>query len=164
MSPRAASRLESLGFREVYDYAAGKMDWFAAGLPIEGEAAGEVRIGQLAHRDTPSCALEDRLGEVSKRVESAGWDQAVVLDGRRVLLGWLGRDALHGDPSAEVATVMLEGPTTFRPNESPDETARWMDGKGVDSVLVTSSDGTFLGVLRRGDLDVPAPGRRTADA
>jgi len=32
MSPRAASRLESLGFRDVYDYAAGKADWFAAGL------------------------------------------------------------------------------------------------------------------------------------
>jgi len=32
MSPRAASRLESLGFRDVYDYAAGKADWFNAGL------------------------------------------------------------------------------------------------------------------------------------
>ncbi len=38
MSPRAASRLESLGFREAYDYAAGKADWFAAGLPMEGPA------------------------------------------------------------------------------------------------------------------------------
>jgi signal-transduction protein with cAMP-binding, CBS, and nucleotidyltransferase domain len=50
---------------------------------------------------------------------------------------------------------MLEGPVTFRPNEPVDRTANWMDGKGVDSVLVTSSDGTFLGVLRRQDLGVP---------
>jgi len=164
MSPRAAARLESLGFREVYDHAAGKLDWFAAGLPIEGEVTSEVRIGQLVRGDTPSCTLEDRLGEVRQRVESAGWDQAVVLDGRRVLLGWLGRDALSRDPSAEVETVMLEGPKTLRPNESPGETASWMDGKGVDSVLVTSSDGTFLGVLRRGDLDVPRQGELGAGA
>ena len=33
MSPRAAWRLESLGFRNVHDYPAGKSDWMAAGLP-----------------------------------------------------------------------------------------------------------------------------------
>ena len=32
MSPRAAWRLESLGFSHVYDYVAGKIDWLAAGL------------------------------------------------------------------------------------------------------------------------------------
>jgi hypothetical protein len=34
MSPRAAWRLERFGF-EVYDYAAGKADWTAPGLPTE---------------------------------------------------------------------------------------------------------------------------------
>jgi hypothetical protein len=63
------------------------LEWFAAGLPIEGEAAGELCIGQLARGDAPSCSLEDRLGEVRARVESAGRDQAVVLDPWRVLLG-----------------------------------------------------------------------------
>jgi hypothetical protein len=29
MSPRAASRLESLGFTQVNDYVAGKADWVA---------------------------------------------------------------------------------------------------------------------------------------
>src|SRR6266511_4403171 len=38
MSPRAAWRLESMGFAEVYDYVAGKADWGAAGLPLEGTA------------------------------------------------------------------------------------------------------------------------------
>src|SRR5712691_518454 len=33
MSPRAAWRLERLGFTPVYDYALGKVDWMAAGLP-----------------------------------------------------------------------------------------------------------------------------------
>ncbi|HKA09138.1 MAG TPA: hypothetical protein VKI99_01570 [Candidatus Dormibacteraeota bacterium] len=44
---------------------------------------------------------------------------------------------------------------TFRPNTAVGETASWMDGGSADSVLVTSSDGTFLGVPRHGDLDVP---------
>jgi hypothetical protein len=30
MSPRAAWRLESIGFGQVYDYAAGKADWGSA--------------------------------------------------------------------------------------------------------------------------------------
>ena len=32
MSSRAAWRLESLGFGDVYDYVDGKLDWMAAGL------------------------------------------------------------------------------------------------------------------------------------
>lgn len=34
-SPRAAERMEKLGYERVYDYVAGKMDWKEAGLPIE---------------------------------------------------------------------------------------------------------------------------------
>ncbi len=33
MSPRAAARLETLGFSRVYDYVGGKRDWLAAALP-----------------------------------------------------------------------------------------------------------------------------------
>jgi rhodanese-related sulfurtransferase len=35
-SPRAAERMDRIGYRQVYDYEAGKMDWKEAGLPIEG--------------------------------------------------------------------------------------------------------------------------------
>jgi rhodanese-related sulfurtransferase len=34
-SPAAARRLEELGYEHVYDYAAGKQDWQAAGLRVE---------------------------------------------------------------------------------------------------------------------------------
>jgi rhodanese-related sulfurtransferase len=34
-SPKAAQRLEELGYSQVYDYAAGKEDWKEANLPIE---------------------------------------------------------------------------------------------------------------------------------
>lgn len=35
-SPKAARKLEDLGFTEVYDYEEGKADWKAAGYPTEG--------------------------------------------------------------------------------------------------------------------------------
>lgn len=34
-SPTAARRMEELGYEHVYDYAAGKQDWRAAGLRVE---------------------------------------------------------------------------------------------------------------------------------
>lgn len=34
-SSKAARKLEDLGYKEVYDYEAGKVDWKEAGLPIE---------------------------------------------------------------------------------------------------------------------------------
>lgn len=34
-SPKAAKKMEELGYQQVYDYAAGKMDWRDANLPVE---------------------------------------------------------------------------------------------------------------------------------
>jgi rhodanese-related sulfurtransferase len=34
-SPEAAKRMEQCGYRQAYDYEAGKVDWKAAGLPVE---------------------------------------------------------------------------------------------------------------------------------
>ncbi|PWE32908.1 rhodanese-like domain-containing protein [Maritimibacter sp. 55A14] len=34
-SPKAAKRMEALGFTNVLDYAAGKEDWRSADLPVE---------------------------------------------------------------------------------------------------------------------------------
>ena len=81
MSPRAAWRLESLGFAEVYDYVAGKLDWMAAGLPTEGTNAARPRVGQVARKDVPTCSLEERLGAVRDRVRALGWDVVVVVNG-----------------------------------------------------------------------------------
>ncbi len=80
MSPRAAWRLESLGFGQVYDYTAGKLDWMAAGLPTAGTNAGRPQAGDLARKDPPTCGLNERLGEVRDRVRARGWDVAVVVN------------------------------------------------------------------------------------
>lgn len=34
-SPKAARRMEEMGYANVYDYEAGKADWKDAGLPVE---------------------------------------------------------------------------------------------------------------------------------
>jgi len=62
MSPRAACRLETLGFEQVFDYVEGKADWLARGLPAEGEQADEGRAGHLARRDVATCRLSGAHG------------------------------------------------------------------------------------------------------
>lgn len=34
-SPKAAARMEELGYEQVFDYEAGKADWKGAGYPVE---------------------------------------------------------------------------------------------------------------------------------
>src|SRR3989442_22872 len=48
MSPRAAWRLESLGFTDVAPYLGGITDWAAPGLPVDGHMAHEPTIGPLS--------------------------------------------------------------------------------------------------------------------
>src|SRR5919197_692581 len=127
MSPRAAWRLESLGFREVYDYTAGKLDWLAAGLPTEGTAARLPRAGDVARKDVPTCSVEERLGNVRDRVRAAGWDACVVVNEERVVFGLLRTAELAGgDADARIEKVMRPGPSTFRPNVPIAEMAQYM--------------------------------------
>src|SRR5260370_33084637 len=89
MAPRAAARLETLGFAEVLEYKGGKLDWMAAGLPTEGENSLHPRAGDVARKDVPTCSLSERLGDVTERVRVAGFDAALAFDAQRVGLGAL---------------------------------------------------------------------------
>ncbi len=157
MSPRAAWRLESLGFGEVYRYTAGKADWFANGLPREGRRAALPRVGELARRDIPTFGLQDRIGAVRERVRAAGWDVCIVVNDRRIVLGRLRQGALAADPESTAEAVMEEGPTTYRPDEGAEETARYLTERKVASVLVTTSDGELIGLFRRDDVERRPP-------
>jgi CBS domain-containing protein len=155
MSPRAAWRLESLGFRAVYDYVPGEADWFAFGLPMEGAQAALPRVGRSARRDIPRCSLEEKIGAVGDRVRSAGWDICVVLNEQEVVLGLLRERELAADPNATVDQVMRSGPATFRPDALVADVVERMDRRGVEGVLVTLSDGRLVGWLRREDVAPP---------
>src|SRR5919197_3977615 len=151
MSPRAAWRLESMGFTQVYDYSAGKLDWLAAGLPTEGSNAQRPRAGDVARGDVPTCGLNDRLGEVAERVRAAGWEACVVVNAERVVLGLLRAKQLNGDPGLRIEQAMRPGSSTFRPHVSIVEMAQLMADHDLESSLVTTSDGRLVGLLLRGD-------------
>ncbi len=149
MSPRAAWRLESLGFREVYDYPEGKLDWRAAGLPLEGTDAQLPRAGVLADPDPPTCGLSDRVGEVRSRTEAAGWDVCVVVNDQRVVLGLLRPPQLARPDDETAEQAMRPGPSTFRPYVRIDELAQVMIDHDLKAVPITTSDGRLVGVLRQ---------------
>ena len=158
MSPRAAWRLEGLGFEKVYDYVPGKADWFASGLPREGRLASLPTIGDAARRDVPTCAPAERIGAVRERVRKVGWNRCVVVSKERVVLGLLREKELACDPEAVAEEVMRNGPATLRPNEPVGKIAKRMRERRASSVLVTNSDGRLVGLLYRDDVE------RVADA
>lgn len=149
MSSRAAWRLESLGFSPVYRYAAGKRDWFAFALPIEGEFAAILKAGDVVRRGVPTCNLTDRVGEAYQRCQAAGWKVCIVVNESRIVLGRLRREAWEADPETLVEEIMEDGPTTFRPDHFLEPLVKRMHEKKVGSVIVTNPDGALIGILFR---------------
>jgi len=152
MSPRAAWRLESLGFGEVYDYTVGKLDWMAAGLPTEGTNAKRPRAGDLARKDTPTCGLKERLADVRDRVRSIGWDAVVVVNEERIVFGLLRTKELEADGDQLTEQAMRPGPSTSRPYVLIEEMAKFMSEHKLDNTPVTTSDGRLVGLLLQKDL------------
>ena len=153
MSPRAAARLESLGFTKVYDYEAGKKDWLAAALPSKGRAAGELDAAAMVRGDDIACHLGERLGDVAKRVRSAGKTFCIVVNDRHVVLGRIRGRALDGDASSLVDDVMQPGPSTIRPDADLGTVVESLrDGK-VKSTLVTDPEGRLVGTVYLEDIE-----------
>ncbi len=153
MSPRAAWRLESLGFTDVYDYVGGLADWLAFGLTTEGREASPPRAGDAVRRDMPTCRLDDDLTSAAERIREAGWDSCVVVDDARVVLGRLRASAIGDDRGRSIEEAMDVGPTTVRPSEPLEGLIDRMRHHGVASMIVTTPDGRLVGVLRRDDAE-----------
>jgi len=164
MSPRAAARLESLGFEQVYDYVAGKADWGSSGLPLEGAEGSETRAGAHVRTDVPNCRLEDGLQEVCERLDESGWDTCFVLDERGVVLGRIGRRAIRGREDVPAETAMTPGPSTIRPSARLRDVVERMQRQNLTSLPVTTSDGTFVGLLTRGDAKGRSANSRSENA
>ena len=99
----------------------------------------------------PTCRLDERLGEVRKRVEAAGWDACVAVNDERVVLGLLRSHELSGDGDTVVERAMRPGPSTFRPFLPIEEMAAYMIEHDLESAPVTTPGGRLLGLLRRAD-------------
>ncbi len=107
MSARAASRLTGLGFT-VYRYQAGKMDWFAAGLPREGSEANVLDadrvvlglVGPDGLTGDPAAGVEElmdlapvtfrpnlRVGEMPAYLKKQRVQHALVTTNDGILVG-----------------------------------------------------------------------------
>ena len=136
----------------MYDYHAGIQDWLGAGLPTEGTNAQRPSLADVARRDVPTCALDERLGDVRDRAAAAGWDACVVVSEQRVVLGLLRAKELNADPDLPAQQAMRPGPSTYRPSVSVAEMRQIMADRDLDSSPVTTSDGRLVGLVRRPDI------------
>ena len=144
---RAAVRLQTLGFEQVFRYTDGKMDWAANGLPTEGEEAQVPRLQDIAERDVPTCRLTDRLKDVPGPV-------CVVTDEQGVILGQVTDKTRQADGASRVEDVMELGPASYRPNVSLEELwSRLEKHPRVQHVLVSTSEGVLMGLVWRKDLE-----------
>ena len=153
MSPRAAWRLETLGFTRVYDYVGGKADWFAAGLPREGRLTSIPRTGDVARRDDVTCRPTDRISDVINKVRQAGKETCIVTTDGGVVLGRVRTDRLDAASQGPVEDVMELGPTTTRADATLESILERLNARNVDSILVATSDGRLVGTLHRSDAE-----------
>ena len=149
MSARAAWRLERLGFTQVYDYTAGKVDWLAAGLPTHGTNATRPRAKDALIDDVATCHLTDRLGDVARRAQESPFDTCVVVNDAGIVQGRLRKQRLDGPPDVTVEEAMELGPTTVRADEPLHELRDRMTRRQVNQVLVTTPEGRLLGIVTR---------------
>ncbi len=152
MSPRAAWRLESLGFTRVYDYAGGKTDWAGSGYPVEGTHADIPSPGSLA-RPSTTCTLGERVGDVAQRLEKEDANACIVTTEDGIVLGRLRKKHLSDDEDRTVEEAMEPGPTTVRYDEALTGLVKRMQGAGVASIVVTEPSGKLIGEMHRSDAE-----------
>jgi CBS domain-containing protein len=152
MSPRAACRLETLGFAQVYDYVSGKADWLAHDLPVEGAQADAATTGRVARRDVVACGLDERAGAVRERIKRSPYGFAVVISPGGVVLGRLRGSALEESADATAEDLMEPGPSTVRPDTSAPALAKRLADRKLRTAIVTTPEGQLIGIVLREDL------------
>jgi CBS domain protein len=153
MTPRAAWRLERLGFRKVYDFVPEKMAWLAMGWTREGTAARVPNAGEVARRGPPTCALEDKVGDVRDKVLAVGRHVCIVVNDGGIVEGRLRGRAVEETPEATAEEAMEIGPTTIRPNEPLRPLVERMHKRGVRTIIVSDLKGQLVGILYREDAE-----------
>lgn len=156
MSPRAACRLATLGFEQVYDYMPGKVDWIAHGLPVEGSWDQAATAGALARRDIATCGLTDAATIVLDRIERSPYGFALVLaDEGEIVLGRVRRSAIGDVRDASAEELMEPGPSTVRAHVEVGELARRLRERDLSTAVVTAPTGRLIGVVHREQLERP---------
>jgi hypothetical protein len=155
MSPRAACRLETLGFTEVYDYVAGKVDWLAHNLPVESTAALIATVGRYLRTDVITAGLDEYVAAVRARVAASPYSFALVTGSDDdTVLGLLRRSALDRADSNDLAVAVMEsGPSTLRPHELAADVHARLRHRDATYAIVTDPEGHLLGTFHAADVD-----------
>jgi hypothetical protein len=153
MSPRAACRLATLGFEQVYDYTPGKADWLARGLSVEGDQEPVRRIKDVVRDDVVRAGLDEPVGQVRVRVEQSPYGFALVVADDGTLLGRLRRHGLDAEPATRSEQAMEPGPSTVRLDTVAGELAQRLRQGNLKTAIATDPEGRLAGVVRLADLD-----------
>jgi rhodanese-related sulfurtransferase len=151
MSPRAAARLETLGY-DAYDYALSKVDWMAHGLPIEVTEATHPTALALIRDDVATCTLDESPDDIAVRIDASRYGFALALSRDRVVLGRVRRSRLD-DAVANVESALEPGPSTIRPHTTIEELNERLARSEIQTLIVTDPEGKLFGVVRRDDVD-----------
>lgn len=127
------------------------MDWISAGLPREGDLAGEPSAGDLARKDPPTCGLKESAQEIKKRMEKEERPLCVVVDEDKIVLGVLHTFQTDAETTAE--QEMNPAPPTIRASMRPHQALRMLEDAESDYLLVTNGEGQLLGALYKTDLE-----------
>ncbi len=149
MSPRAACRLEQLGFIEVYDYVEGIAAWLAFGLPVEGTVRDDDRIGSIT-RAASTCSIDATVGDLGDSPAGGLW---VVVDGEGVVHGELRANVLGLAATTPIADLVQPGAVTARPSMRVRELAEKFGEGFLGHVLVTHLDGRLVGIIYGEDME-----------
>jgi CBS domain len=150
MSPRAAWRLETLGFVAAYDYVGGKADWLAHNLPREGERAGEPTAGDLLGDERPTCRLADDLATITAVLERTHHGFCLAVTNRDIVLGRVRRSALEDALAGATAEQLMEpGPSTVRADTPARDLVERLASRDLRTAIVTTPEGRLLGLFSR---------------
>ena len=122
-------------------------------MPTEGTDASIPRAGDVVTREVPTCHLDDDLKTALERARAAGWDSCVVVNAAGVVLGRVRADALDRALDQSIEAVLEAGPATVRPSEELEGLVQRMQDRQINQILVTTSDGRLVGIMRRDDAE-----------
>jgi Mg/Co/Ni transporter MgtE len=151
MSPRAAWRLERIGFERVYDFVGGKAAWIERGLPTEGTGPYLLVAGQVLRPATATCRPEALSGQVRNELRPGPDSICAVTNAEGIVLGRVRWKDLPAEDDVSVEQFMQLGPATVRPREELSDLVERMRNAGVKTILVTSAKGELMGIVNRDD-------------
>jgi CBS domain-containing protein len=101
--------------------------------------------------DAPTCLPDEFVSAVAERTRG-DWPVCVVTNGDGVVQGVLDAATLEAGELVRAEDAMLLGPRTIRPSARREMIAKRMHLQEIGHLVVTHSDGAFVGVVLREDL------------